>query len=237
MASSDRLLELLVQWEEERRQGRAPTAEELCPDDPALQATLRDRIHQRECYGKLWTSLGWSERTEAGPGSPAHAGKSHGPATGELPERPRLADHGPCGPELGPVEKLPERLAAEQHDTLRGWGRGEDGSGERAVGSICRPEEFRGTPRFAVERRIGAGGMGVVYRAYDRERDQVVAIKTLRFVDAAAIYRLKREFRALADIVHPNLVPVFRVTRMRQKNSPLQENSWVSLGSGRAPKL
>jgi WD40 repeat protein len=54
MASRDRLLELLVQWEEERRQGRAPTAEELCPDDPALQATLRERIRQRECFGHLW---------------------------------------------------------------------------------------------------------------------------------------------------------------------------------------
>jgi serine/threonine protein kinase len=75
MASSDRLLELLVQWEEERRQGRAPTAEELCPDDPALQATLRDRIHQRERYGRLWASLG---RTGAAPGSP------------ELAEPPRL---------------------------------------------------------------------------------------------------------------------------------------------------
>jgi hypothetical protein len=48
--------------------------------------------------------------------------------------------------------------------------------------------------------------MGVVYEAFDRERKQSVALKTIRSVDAQAIYYLKREFRAIADVVHPNLV-------------------------------
>src|SRR5215469_15376011 len=66
--------------------------------------------------------------------------------------------------------------------------------------------EFPGTDRFEVRRRLGAGAYGVVYEAFDRERGSPVALKTLRPGNVEALYRLKREFRALADITHPNLV-------------------------------
>ena len=65
--------------------------------------------------------------------------------------------------------------------------------------------------RFTVQRRIGAGGMGVVYEAWDREREQTVALKKLLGTDASAIVRLKNEFRALADVVHPNLVRLYEL--------------------------
>jgi hypothetical protein len=41
-------MDLLVQWEELRQQGKTPTAEELCPDDARLQALLRDRLARRQ---------------------------------------------------------------------------------------------------------------------------------------------------------------------------------------------
>jgi tetratricopeptide (TPR) repeat protein len=66
--------------------------------------------------------------------------------------------------------------------------------------------EFGGTDRFEIGRRLGAGGMGVVYEALDRERNVRVALKTLRSLDAEALFRLKNEFHALQDLQHPNLV-------------------------------
>jgi serine/threonine protein kinase len=46
--SGDRLLELLVQWEEHRARGDSISAEQLCPDDLRLQTELRERILRRE---------------------------------------------------------------------------------------------------------------------------------------------------------------------------------------------
>ncbi|HZI08458.1 MAG TPA: protein kinase, partial [Archangium sp.] len=53
---------------------------------------------------------------------------------------------------------------------------------------------------------LGEGATGQVYRVLDRETSRDVALKTLRLPAAEALYRLKREFRSRAGLVHPNLL-------------------------------
>jgi len=70
---------------------------------------------------------------------------------------------------------------------------------------VVMGDPARADARFEVRRVLGEGGMGVVYCAFDHRLGRNVALKTLRHPSGRNLYRFKREFRSLADIVHPNL--------------------------------
>jgi serine/threonine protein kinase len=63
--------------------------------------------------------------------------------------------------------------------------------------------------KFRFERRIGIGGMGVVYRGQDLNLIRPVAVKTLRRVSPEDAMRLRREARTAAAVSHRHLAPVY----------------------------
>lgn len=68
--------------------------------------------------------------------------------------------------------------------------------------------------RYEIEKRIGAGGMADVYKAYDVVEKQVVAVKILKneFINNDEfLRRFKNESKAVSMLSHPNIVKVFDV--------------------------
>ena len=67
--------------------------------------------------------------------------------------------------------------------------------------------------RYQITAKLGEGGMGVVYRAYDpAPMDREVAVKTLHeFTDPFALELFYKECGALKSISHPNIVEIFDI--------------------------
>jgi len=93
-----------------------------------------------------------------------------------------------------------------------------DGKPQRATPSAMTGP-FR-IGRFTAVRQLGAGGMGVVYLAYDDQLDRKVAIKLLQedrtSKDAGSLghARLLREAQAMAHVSHPNVAAVYEVGKL-----------------------
>jgi tetratricopeptide (TPR) repeat protein len=69
------------------------------------------------------------------------------------------------------------------------------------------PELDRRTDRFVLQDRAGGGGMGDVFRAFDREASREVAVKVLRAAASEVERaRFQREIAVIADLRHPNIV-------------------------------
>jgi eukaryotic-like serine/threonine-protein kinase len=75
-------------------------------------------------------------------------------------------------------------------------------------------EEGRALGPYRVDRRIGRGGMGEVFRARDQRLGRDVALKVLPArlaADASRLARVEREARTLAALTHPNIAAIYDV--------------------------
>ena len=99
-------------------------------------------------------------------------------------------------------------------------------TGEPATGGPSEPQSARGSSpavelpsgtqigHYRILDKLGAGGMGEVYRAHDDQLDRVVAIKVLpatSFADPDARQRMVREARAAGALNHPHICTVYQV--------------------------
>jgi serine/threonine-protein kinase len=72
---------------------------------------------------------------------------------------------------------------------------------------------------FEIVEEIGRGGMGVVYKAYERTLRRTVALKVLHSEiagDPSLAKRFRREAILAANLSHPNIVPVFQIEEGEQ---------------------
>ncbi|MGA2269891.1 MAG: protein kinase [Bryobacteraceae bacterium] len=119
------------------------------------------------------------------------------------PERPAFLDSA-CGRDAelrADVERLlAESDAASLHSPASGF---LNAAAELAPGDTVA--------HYRIEARLGEGGMGVVYKAWDERLQRAVAIKTIRGVREGEEARkgLWREARSLARVSHPNVCQVF----------------------------
>lgn len=90
----------------------------------------------------------------------------------------------------------------------------DDASAAQLLAAPSHPEMLGRIGRYEVERVIGTGGMGVVFKAFDSELHRPVAVKVLapHLSDSGpARQRFAREARAAAAVVHEHVVPIHNV--------------------------
>ncbi|HVR41206.1 MAG TPA: protein kinase, partial [Thermoanaerobaculia bacterium] len=73
------------------------------------------------------------------------------------------------------------------------------------------PEFLRQWPRYDIIARLGAGGMGEVFEAWDPQLGRRVALKFLYGTDAETLERFQREARSQARVDHPGICKVYEV--------------------------
>jgi len=90
---------------------------------------------------------------------------------------------------------------------------------KKLLSSPSHPELLGRIGRYDIERLLGSGGMGIVFKGFDTELHRTVAVKVLApslAFHGSARQRFAKEARAAAAVVHEDVVPIYDVDADRE---------------------
>ncbi|MBI4244151.1 MAG: tetratricopeptide repeat protein [Planctomycetes bacterium] len=82
---------------------------------------------------------------------------------------------------------------------------------------FLQPHSGLGEGKYDVLNEIGSGGMGTVYKAFDKSLKRNVALKFLDRVSDKATKRFSREAEIISKLNHPNIVPIYEIGSFKDK--------------------
>lgn len=160
-------------------------------------------------------------------------------------ERVRMQDYVAILPELKQIApqtlQAQDRLLLEAYDTMSGRSNAsvntlvslnKDSSSNPVVPqqeidsatfkgpsarSFISAESLPEIPGFTIEKKIGLGGMGVVYKARQSLPNRIVALKVMRYGNSQDLQRFLSEAEAIAKIQHPHIVGVYQVEMLKEQ--------------------
>jgi len=98
---------------------------------------------------------------------------------------------------------------------------GEEPHAANASGTLPDGTRVRYFGDYELQRVLGEGGMGIVYKARQLSLNRTVALKMIRaarFPSADAVRRFQNEAEAVARLDHPNIVPIFEVGQFEDQH-------------------
>ncbi len=80
-----------------------------------------------------------------------------------------------------------------------------------------KKENAKRLGKYKILAKLGEGGFGKVYKAFDTVLERVVAVKTLKLEDQNELKRFLREAKATAKLDHPNIVSLYTIEKIEKK--------------------
>ncbi len=152
-------------------------------------------------------------------------------SAGGAPPDPRISGSGHASPPLGystprgyappprrSVGEIPTGMAAAAGGSIGSGGTGGERGGASDDLALHLPPGTVLADRYEVQALLGAGGMGAVYRVFDRVRGVQVALKVMLpslLSSARAVERFRHEAEIALTLTHENIVRVYDVNEDR----------------------